>query len=139
MSAGETIARALAEPGRRGDAELSQSALGATRRIVSVVHVLRTDVSEQRGNEPLPALSALAEELDRTLTTIEARLRGDLLTGTARTSAELPDLRDSYRRLAQTAELTRTDVLLARELDELVDAVDSLAALVADGSAARHL
>jgi hypothetical protein len=96
------------------------------------VHVLRTDVSEQRESEPLPELSALAEELDGTLATIEARLRGDVLTGAAGEPEEPSELRESYRRLVQTAELERTDVLLARELDELVDAVNSLAALVAD-------
>ncbi|MGH2865598.1 MAG: FUSC family protein [Solirubrobacteraceae bacterium] len=129
MSAGETIARALAEPGRHGDQQLSQSALGATRRIVSVVHVLRTEVQERRGGEPLPELDLLAQELDRTLATIEARLRGGVLTGA---SGELPELRESYRRLAQGAELERADLLLAQELNELVDAVDSLATLLAE-------
>jgi hypothetical protein len=130
MSAGETIVRALAEPGRRGDAQVSESALGAARRIVSVVHVLRSDVQEERESEPLPELRALAEDLDRTLARIEARLRGDVVARAAGKSEELPELRESYRRLAQTADLERTDVLLARELDELVDAVNSLAALV---------
>jgi uncharacterized membrane protein YccC len=132
MSAGETIVRALAEPGRRGDAQSSESALGAARRIVSVAHVLRTDVQERRESEPLPELSVLAEELDRTLATIEARLRGDVLSGAAGESEEPVELRESYQRLVQTAELERANALVARELDELVDAVNSLAALVAD-------
>jgi hypothetical protein len=82
----------------------------------------------------VPELRTLARDLDRTLATIEARLRDGVRGAATGKREELPELRESYRRVARAARLERVDVLLSRELDELVDAVNSLAALVADDS-----
>jgi hypothetical protein len=132
MGAQDTIARALVEPARQGDAQQSHSVLGTLRRIVSVVHVLRTDVKEQRGAAPLPELAVLAAQLDRTLAGAEARLGQHPATQASAQQAVPPDLRESYTHLAERADLRRADPLLVAELDELVDAVNSLAALVPD-------
>ncbi len=134
MSARETVARSLAEPSTRQiDPGQSQGIIGALRRIVSVIHVLRTDSHEDRGHSPLPALSPLADELDQTLALITAELPSGQASNPANNvAATMPNLRDCYMRLRRDGGLADDDALLARELDELVDAVNTLAALVVD-------
>lgn len=135
-AAQETVARSLAEPSTRQiDREQSQGILGALRRIVSVIHVLRADAQEERRHEPLPALTTLAGELDQALELVEAAVPVEQPASPQPSLAlALPDLRDSYMRLMKDTELGHSDPLLVRELDELVDAVNSLGALVAGTS-----
>jgi uncharacterized membrane protein YccC len=135
-TAQETVARSLAEPSTRQiDREQSQGIIGALRRIVGVVHVLRADAQEARPRKPLPALAMLAGRLDQELGLIEAALpvAHRVEPRTALTAA-FPDLRDTYMRLIRQTEFEHSDALLARELDELVDAVNSLGALVTEAS-----
>lgn len=135
-TAQETVARSLAEPSTRQiDREQSQGILGALRRIVSVIHVLRADTQEERRREPLPGLATLAGELDQALELVEAAMRvAHPASPQPPLTLALPALRDSYMRLMTDTEVGHSDPLLARELDELVDAVNSLGALVAGTS-----
>jgi uncharacterized membrane protein YccC len=131
-TAQDTVARSLAEPSTRQiDREQSQGILGALRRIVSVIHVLRADAQEERRREPLPALATLAGELDQALGLVEAAVPVEHPASPQ--PLALPDLRDGYMRLMKDTEIGHSDPLLARELDELVDAVNSLGALVTRG------
>jgi uncharacterized membrane protein YccC len=130
-TAQETVARSLAEPAAHQiDPEQSQGILGALRRIVSATHVLRTEA----GREAQPALSPLATDLDRALALIAAELPAER-SATSPPPPALTHLRERYEAF-ERAEQPQRDGLLSRELDELVDAVNSLAAL-ADSSSSR--
>jgi uncharacterized membrane protein YccC len=132
-TAGETVARSLAEPAaRRIDAEQSQGILAAERRLVSVIHVLRTLVPEDT-RDPVPALAPFECDVDHALELVEGALRdGRALVpkDSSDGARALPDLRGSYARMSAERDLDGEGALLLRELDEMVDAVNSLAALV---------
>jgi uncharacterized membrane protein YccC len=134
-TAGETVARSLTEPAaRRIDAEQSQGILAAERRLVSVIHVLRTLVHDEGEHEPVPALAPFERDVDRALELVEGALRdGQRFAPTNSPDRPLavPDLRDSYARVSSEGAFDGDRRLLLHELDELVDAVNSLAALVA--------
>jgi uncharacterized membrane protein YccC len=133
--ADSTVARSLSEPQtRRIDADESQGALVALRRLVQPAHVLRLDVEEDRPRPPLPGLEPLARALAGALASVEAQLRtrpdGHLRThrdGGMPASA-IPDLRARYLEFARTFPddyAGDPDGLLA-ELDAIVDATNSL-------------
>jgi uncharacterized membrane protein YccC len=127
-NAESTVARSLSEPEtRRIDADQSQGALAALRRLVLAAHVLRLDVQEDRPRPPLPGLEPLARDLDAALATIEASLRAR--PGERAQSPTLPDLRASYLAFERTvpADYATDAGELVAELDEIVDAVNSLA------------
>ena len=131
-----TVARSLSEPAtRRIDAEQSQGALAAMRRLVRAAHVLRLDAQEERGRRPVPALKPLAADLDTLLESVDATLRGDA-DGPA-PAPPLPDLRAGYAELERTAPHDPDGLALLGELDELVDAANGLAALAGIESVAR--
>jgi uncharacterized membrane protein YccC len=129
-TAESTVARSLSEPAtRRIDAEQSQALLAAMRRLVQAGHVLRLEVQDERPREPRPGLEPLAADLDAVLTRVEGRLRArsDELDPAG---AELPDLRGRYLAFARSApEDVRSEGILD-ELDEMVDAANSLSVLV---------
>ncbi|HEX8959243.1 MAG TPA: FUSC family protein, partial [Solirubrobacterales bacterium] len=133
-SAEATVGRSLAEPvEHRIDPNLSQSVLAAARRLVLAAHVVRLDAEEERERAPLPELSALADGLERLLSTVEHRLRADE-DGSAAAPGDaarpLPDLRAAYNAVAEhDGGHPEAEALLA-ELDEIVDAANGLAALV---------
>ena len=75
-NAQSTVARSLSEPQtRRIDADQSQGALAALRRLIQAAHVLRLDAQEDRPRPPLPGLAPLAHDLDTALASVEASLR----------------------------------------------------------------
>jgi uncharacterized membrane protein YccC len=122
------VARSLSEPQtRRIDADQSQGALAALRRLIQAAHVLRLDAQEDRPRPPLPGLAPLAHDLDATLSSVEASMR-------ARPDAPppgpgLPDLRGRYLALERTIpdEYAGDPEELLAELDEIVDAANGLA------------
>jgi uncharacterized membrane protein YccC len=121
-----TVARSLSEPQtRRIDADDSQSALAAMRRLVQGAHVLRLDAQEDRDRQPLPALGKLASDLDGQLGRIGASLAGQRDARPA--VVELPDLRASYGAFEADAPHDREGEALLAQLDELVDAANGLA------------
>lgn len=123
-----TVARSLAEPAtRRIDAEDSQRALATLRRLVQAAHVLRLDAQEERQRPPLPELKPLAADIDWQLRTIDTTLTD---APEARPGPpSLPDLRASYSALEHRCSQERDHAALLAELDEIVDAANSLAEL----------
>ncbi|MHB1468746.1 MAG: FUSC family protein, partial [Solirubrobacteraceae bacterium] len=166
-TAQETIAQALAEPeGRRAGVEVDQSMLGMLRRLGGATHVLRI-CAEEPDREPMPAITALTAELERSLRRTAAKLRDASPVPAAepptlkpptlkpptleRPTLERPTLepptlerptlepptaeaslrlRERYAELRRAGEGSQDDGIVERELDELVDATNSLAALV---------
>lgn len=112
---------ARSEP-RRGDHDLRAAAatLSALRRVVYGVHALRLEAATAPP-EPLPALAPLSDALDTALTTIGGALNSGRASAA---SLGLPALRQMYRELPELPEGIRVS------LDELIDAVDTLAALM---------
>jgi uncharacterized membrane protein YccC len=137
-NAQSTVARSLSEPKtRRIDADQSQGALAALRRLIQAAHVLRLDVQEGRPRPPLPGLSPLARDLDVSLAAVEASLRAR--PQTPPTAAQLPDLRGDYLGFERTLppDYPGDPEELLGELDEIVDAVNSLAERLELTSASR--
>jgi hypothetical protein len=112
------------------------------RRLVQAGHVLRLEVQDERPREPLPGLAPLAADLDALLTRVEAPLRARPDEADLADATELPDLRGRYLAFARSApDDVRAEGVLD-ELDEVVDAANSLSVLVglepADDDASRE-
>jgi uncharacterized membrane protein YccC len=127
-TADATVARSLSEPAtRRIDADQSQGMLAALRRLIQAAHVLRLEVQDDRPRPPLPGLEPLAASLDAVLANVEATQRAG--PDEEPPGAPLPDIRERYLTFARSApDGPRRDGLLD-ELDEIVDASNSLASL----------
>jgi uncharacterized membrane protein YccC len=122
------VARSQSEPAtRRIDARQSQAALGALRRLIQSVHVLRLDVQEDRPRRPRAEIGPVQSALNELLQMVEDRLRA--LPAETAPAAPLPDLRGSFW-TAQRAWRDGPEArALANELDEIVDAANGLAAV----------
>ena len=123
-----TVAQSLSEPvARRIDAERSQGALGALRRLAQSSHALRLEGRDEHDREPVPELTRLAGDLDRALARIATVTERDPAGGLP----PIPDLRADYIAFERDShghdEPDR--VALLSELDEIVDSTDSLARL----------
>jgi hypothetical protein len=128
-TAESTVPRSLSEPAtRRIDADLSQGALAAMRRLIQAAHVLRLDVQDERARSPLPGLQPLAAGLDQLLSAIEETLRAR--PDERPPMPALPELRRRYLTFERSAPRDVDAAGLLAELDELVDAADSLASVV---------
>jgi len=126
VNAESTVARSLSEPpARRIDPELAQGALATVLRLTQATHVLRLEAQEHEPPPPSPRLSRLAASLDALLANVEEALRW----GARPPQRSLPDLRADYEQLVADGGAVGAD--LAAELDELVDAANGLAAIVA--------
>jgi hypothetical protein len=125
------VARSLSEPAtRRIDAEQSQGLLAAMRRLIQAGHVLRLEVQDERARQPLPGLEPLAADLDVVLTRVESPLRARTDDELLAPDGEMPDLRGRYLTFARSApDDVRSEGVLD-ELDEIVDAANSLKVLV---------
>jgi uncharacterized membrane protein YccC len=121
--ASSVVALARSEP-RRGEAdpERAASTLGAMRRVVWGVHALRVDAATVEQPRPLPQLAPLGHGLDQALTTVANALRDGA-------RSPLPHLRRLYRELAWPDD-DRYARTLEPPLDELIDAVDTVAASI---------
>lgn len=139
-----TVARSLSEPAtRRIDAEESQGMLAAMRRLIQAEHVLRLEVQDERPRPPLPGLEPLAEGLGDQLAGVEATLRARPEDPESPSLPAEPDLRARYLAFARAAPDDGDQEWLLAELDEIVDAANSLASLAGldgEGSAGdeRH-
>jgi uncharacterized membrane protein YccC len=131
-SAQGIIGQSLQEPvTHQIGVEQSQGVLAALRRIVGAVHVLRTSTQDGDDDRPLPGLGPLAGELDQTLALIGCRLADP--PSSAR--LELPGLRASHIRLTHALQVEGRRDLLVSQLDEIVDAVNTLGAVLSPASA----
>jgi fusaric acid resistance family protein len=125
VNAEATVARSLSEPSARQiDQSRAQRALGALRRLARVSHLLGLDARDRQQPEPVPGLAPLASSLDALL----ARVRAAVAAGGQLREDSLPNLRAGYEELAGE----HPDPDLLAELDELVDAANSLATAVTD-------
>ncbi|HTU98597.1 MAG TPA: FUSC family protein, partial [Solirubrobacteraceae bacterium] len=126
-TAESTVARSLSEPStRRIDASQSQRALGAMRRLVQAAHVLRLDVQDEREHRPQPQLAPVQDGIDAVLEEVEASLRAR--PQQEPTPHELPDVRARLETFQRACRDDPDALALAAELDEMIDAANSLAA-----------
>jgi len=126
-TAESTVARSLSEPSTRQiDASQSQRALGAMRRLIQAAHVLRLDVQDEHERQPHPGLQPLQEGIDELL--------GDVQISFAARPQEspvprdLPDIRGCYEAFERRCGSDEDSLALLAQLDEMVDAANSLAA-----------
>jgi len=123
-----TIERSLSEPpARRIDVEQARGVMTGLRRLVQAAHVIRLELSERAQDGALPALRPLAEALDCTLAII-----AETLAAGAPQSSERPSLRALYEDVLRGGE-PPPDRFLVAELDEMVDAANTVAELVGIG------
>ena len=142
-TAESTVARSLSEPAtRRIDAEQSQGMLAAMRRLIQAEHVLRLEVQDERP-APTPTRARAAGRGPRRHA-LERRGRAPGAAGGARSAAAGRAAR-SARALSGVRALGSGRCPLGGlldELDEMVDAANSLAVLagldLADGDAGRE-
>jgi uncharacterized membrane protein YccC len=126
VNAESTVARSLSEPpARRIDPERAQGALATVLRMTQATHVLRLEAQEHEPPPPSPRLAGFAAALDSRLAIVESALR----SGARPPAHELPDLRAAYDALIADGGVSGPE--LTAELDELVDAGNSLATIVA--------
>jgi uncharacterized membrane protein YccC len=119
-----TVERSLTEPpSRRIDVEQARRVLTGLRRLVQAAHVIRLELEEGgKDDRPLPALRPLAEGVDRTL----AAIAETLATGVP-AKTNLPPLRALHHDLAADEAGAELDPVLLTELDEIVDAANTVA------------
>jgi PPOX class probable F420-dependent enzyme len=126
-TAESTVARSLSEPStRRIDASQSQRALAAMRRLVQAAHILRLDVQDDREHRPHPQLEPLRFGIDKLLGEVENSMRARPQVDPA--PRDLPDIRRRYGSLEQESGRDEESRALLDQLDEMVDAANSLAA-----------
>jgi uncharacterized membrane protein YccC len=109
-------------PAGTADPQATAATLGALRRVVRAVHVLRLDTATVPAGRPLPELAQIRADLVEALAVLEAELRGA-------EHGPFPRLRRPYRELAREHPQLLSQALWAA-LDELVDATDTAAATV---------
>jgi uncharacterized membrane protein YccC len=125
MNADATVARSLSEPsGRQIDRTRAERALAAQRRLVRATYVLAFDTRDGAQRQPVPEVAAVESSLDELL----ERVGAAIATGDRIPPDSLPDLRSSYDELSRAG----GGPDLIAELDEVVDAANSLAAAVTD-------
>src|SRR3954471_6793586 len=119
--------RADAEPPRlRADTGLAQSVLAGARRIVIVLHALRTTLQDSADPVAVPEAEAVGRAVVDALRQLENAVR-------SLHPVELPDLRALQQQLEAAADgmhderRSRRIALVAAHLDPLVDAVDTVA------------
>jgi uncharacterized membrane protein YccC len=126
-TAESTVARSLSEPSTRQiDASQSQRALAAMRRLVQAAHVLRLDAQDDRERQPLPGLQPLRAGIEELLGDVEASFRARPQQEPE--PRELPDIRARYRAFQRESGDDEEARALGAQLDEIVDAANSLAA-----------
>src|SRR3954454_11440612 len=122
-----SLDRATAEPARlRADTTLAQSVLAGARRIVIVLHALRTTLQDSADPVAVPEVETVGRAVVDALRQLENAVR-------SLQPVQLPDLRALQQQLEVTADgmpderRSRRIALVAAHLDPLVDAVDTVA------------
>ncbi len=129
-NADSAVARSLREPAtQRIDADQSQAILAGLRRLVEATHVLRIDAQHDHARRALPGLAPFAQLVAGVLDAISSAMHAEGDEAHAQGPA-MAALRERYERFAGSAEGAATGGVLLVELDEVVDVVDSVAALV---------
>ncbi len=124
-NAQDKVARSLGEPtARQIDADTSRGILVGLRRVVlaiGVVRVLEEGRAERDGEPGFPALEALATDFDVAMAEIAGVLAGS-------GAGPFPPLRERHQALA--SEGSGLGKVLLGELDEIVDALNTVGELV---------
>src|SRR3954468_14405540 len=122
-----SLDRADAEPPRlRADTGLAQSVLAGARRIVIVLHALRTTLQDSADPVAVPEVEAVGRAVVDALRQLESAVR-------SLEPVQLPDLRALQQQLEVAADgmpderRSRRIALVAAHLDPLVDAVVTVA------------
>ena len=92
------------------------------RRLVQATHVLRLELPRHTDDRPVAALRPLATALDQTLAIIS-----EMLAKGAAGPRDFPPLRALYRELVEGEANALADPVLLTELDEIVDAANTVA------------
>ncbi len=125
IDAQSAVGRSVAEPpAKRIDPETSQGILGALRRLIRAAHSLRTETT---ACPVLPGVDKFAAAVDRSFADVEAGLARDMSV------ESLPPLRDIYHRIDRTAAGDPVMVPVLIQLDEMVNAVDTVGQLMGAG------
>jgi uncharacterized membrane protein YccC len=120
------IGRSKDEPRRhRFDDDFGRGILAAARRVVQSAHSLRSETERGLSIAPLPQFEELASLLDRSLASIAKQLGGDL-------NHEDFGLRDHYLVAASALAERGASPVIALQLDEIVDAVNTMGAIVSE-------
>jgi uncharacterized membrane protein YccC len=125
MDAQAAIELARSEPGHAhggADPRVATTVLGALQRVVDGIHVLRLDATTMLEAKPLPALAPLQAGLGESLSILAVTLRDSALR-------PFPPLRTLDRDLMRARPELLSQAVWAA-LDELVDAIDTVAATV---------
>jgi len=118
-----TVERSLTEPAaRRIDVERARAAMTGLRRLVQATHVIRLELVTRWDHGPLVKLRPLAAALDQTLAIIS-----EMLAKGAAGPRDFPPLRALYRELVEGEANALADPVLLTELDEIVDAANTVA------------
>ncbi|HWF73097.1 MAG TPA: FUSC family protein [Solirubrobacteraceae bacterium] len=126
-SAEATVEQALSEPSaRRIDVEQARRVMTGLRRLIQAAHVIRLELGARAGAPPVPEVRPLAGALDWTLAVIT-----DTLASGVAARVALPPLRQLHRELVDGA--GAGDPVLVAELDEMVDAANTVADLLGLG------
>jgi len=121
-----TVTRSLTEPmTRRIDAEQSRGLLAGLRRLVHAAHVIRLEAQRHTPRAPRPELQPLASTLDQYLAKITQALGPD-----GAQTAALPPLRALYQTLSGETAGDPADAVLMAQLDDIVDATNTVSELV---------
>ncbi len=129
-----TVARSLAEPHhRRIDPTEAAAVLAGLRRVSTATHAIRSDAVAGRLPPELAALDPLARGFDGALGQIAAALDWG---GESGPPGALPRLRQLHDELVEAIR-GAPGALVLPETDELVDALDTIAQVIADRRGAR--
>jgi uncharacterized membrane protein YccC len=128
-----SLDRALAEPSRlRPETSVALSVLAGARRVVITLHALRSTVQDTAEHEALPDVGAVAGDVVTALHELAASVR-------EQRPATMPSLREDQHRLERLADAApagslrgRRLGLVAAHLDPLVDAIDTIAHVLAE-------
>jgi uncharacterized membrane protein YccC len=125
------VGRSLDEPKQhRIDAEFANGALAASRRVIQALHSLRLEAQRGVTVEPFEALHALAHVFAERLDLVARVLDGDAdPEGLGPSRA----LRQEFAPVAATLERNEAPRAIALQLDEIVDAINTLSGVVASG------
>ena len=96
------------------------------RRLVQAAHVLRLEVQDERERRPHPGLEPLQDGISDLLGEVQASFGARPLTSPA--PHDLPDIRARYESFERECGRNEDALALLAQLDEMVDASNSLAA-----------
>lgn len=125
IDAQSAVGRSLKEPtAKRIDPDVSQGILAALRRLIRAAHSLRTETAVP---PTLAGIDQFAQAVDRSFATVEDGLERNMSVDS------LPPLRDMYHRIDEGSADDPAALPVLIQLDEMVNAVDTVGQLMGAG------